>query len=66
MSKQDPAEQVRFLVSCIGHTTNGRVSSKRLSSYILSNNFLTKYYSQTLLLLLRSLELFPRLLRKIS
>ncbi|KAM0250892.1 hypothetical protein ACHAQJ_008426 [Trichoderma viride] len=24
MSKQDPAEQVRFLVSCIGHTTNGR------------------------------------------
>ncbi|TFB05286.1 hypothetical protein CCMA1212_002973 [Trichoderma ghanense] len=24
MSKQDPAEQVRFLVSCIGHTANGR------------------------------------------
>ncbi|KPM37199.1 hypothetical protein AK830_g9347 [Neonectria ditissima] len=24
MSKQEPAEQVKFLVSCIGHTTNGR------------------------------------------
>ncbi|KAM5351961.1 hypothetical protein ACJ41O_004684 [Fusarium nematophilum] len=24
MSKQDPADQVKFLVSCIGHTTNGR------------------------------------------
>ncbi|KAK5997109.1 hypothetical protein PT974_02461 [Cladobotryum mycophilum] len=24
MSKQDPSEQVRFLVSCIGHTSNGR------------------------------------------
>jgi hypothetical protein len=27
MSKQDPADQVKFLVSCIGHTSNGRVSS---------------------------------------
>lgn len=26
MSKQDPTDQVKFLVSCIGHTTNGRVS----------------------------------------
>ncbi|KIL91663.1 hypothetical protein FAVG1_05280 [Fusarium avenaceum] len=24
MSKQEPADQVKFLVSCIGHTTNGR------------------------------------------
>ncbi|KAH7272121.1 hypothetical protein MRS44_002628 [Fusarium solani] len=24
MSKQDPADQVKFLVSCIGHTSNGR------------------------------------------
>ncbi|KOS20515.1 hypothetical protein ESCO_005418 [Escovopsis weberi] len=24
MSKTDPSEQVRFLVSCIGHTSNGR------------------------------------------
>ncbi|KAJ4316432.1 hypothetical protein N0V84_007870 [Fusarium piperis] len=24
MSKQEPAEQVKFLVSCIGHTSNGR------------------------------------------
>lgn len=26
MSKQEPADQVKFLVSCIGHTSNGRVS----------------------------------------
>ncbi|KAH7015284.1 hypothetical protein EDB80DRAFT_679220 [Ilyonectria destructans] len=24
MSKQEPADQVKFLVSCIGHTNNGR------------------------------------------
>ncbi|KAF5661333.1 hypothetical protein FCIRC_11853, partial [Fusarium circinatum] len=24
MSKQEPADQVKFLVSCIGHTSNGR------------------------------------------
>ncbi|KAH7154990.1 hypothetical protein B0J13DRAFT_672100 [Dactylonectria estremocensis] len=24
MSKQEPADQVKFLVACIGHTTNGR------------------------------------------
>ncbi|KAM6536768.1 hypothetical protein FALCPG4_002754 [Fusarium falciforme] len=24
MSKQDPTDQVKFLVSCIGHTSNGR------------------------------------------
>lgn len=34
MSKQEPAEQVRFLVSCIGHTTNGRVSLKQLYDVI--------------------------------
>ncbi|KAK1245305.1 hypothetical protein MKX08_004934 [Trichoderma sp. CBMAI-0020] len=32
MSKQDPAEQVRFLVSCIGHTTNGRVGVEAINS----------------------------------
>lgn len=37
MSKQDPAEQVRFLVSCIGHTTNGRVSLEAINSIISSS-----------------------------
>lgn len=28
MSKAEPADQVKFLVSCIGHTSNGRVCHK--------------------------------------
>lgn len=46
---QDPAEQVKFLVSCIGNTNNGRVSLSFSTTHHPTNN-----HSLTLPLLLKS------------
>lgn len=56
---QDPSEQVKFLVSCIGHTNNGRVGG-----HVLSDPFsqLT-CISPTLLPLPKNSESSPRLPR---
>ncbi|RKL35524.1 hypothetical protein BFJ72_g8754 [Fusarium proliferatum] len=46
MSKQEPADQVKFLVSCIGHTSNGRAVAEELN--IVSKAAAQKRYERML------------------